>query len=98
LTGSERAALEARLRRLEVLDKTSGSSLLAVQAALSLQRFKADLNQYKIRVVRDNELIVVIFTDKNLKPGTRGYTPGRPGFEVALEPPTLRVIRANFIR
>jgi len=89
-----------KLNQTKILDSIQGSSLLAIRAAtpVFLQSYKAELADYKVEVLRDGESKVVIFADKDRKPGIRGHRAGRPGFEVELKPDDLKVLRSNFLR
>ncbi len=98
LTSHELRVLASDPSRTRVVDKLQGSSFLAIQAAMEVfQRHNPDLAQYRIEVVRDGDLVVVVFTDKDRPAGARGGG-GRPGFEVALDPRDRHVVRSNFSR
>lgn len=87
--------------RVQVLDSIQGGCFLAIRAAMPVFRQRASpdhLVQYRIGVVRDNDTVVAVFTDKAREPTSRGSQGGRPGFEVAMDPSDLRVLRANFVK
>jgi hypothetical protein len=89
--------LLSNTNRIKV-DTIQGSSFLAIGAAMEIfRRYEPDLVKYRIEVVRDGDSLVVIFTDKDRLPGTRGSI-GLPGFEVAFDARDRRVLRSNFIR
>lgn len=92
--------LMAKIKQVEVLDSIEGNSLRVIEAAVGVfqQRHKPDLAQYKITVVGKGTSVVVIFTDKDRQPGTRGSAGARPGFEVELNPLDLRVLGSHFVR
>jgi hypothetical protein len=99
LKAAELHALTSRTGEVTVVDTVQGSSLQSIQTAAAVfQRHNPDLSQYKITVMSDRGSIVVVFTDKRGKPGTRGNPGVLPGFEVALDPHDLRVLRSSFIR
>jgi hypothetical protein len=90
-----------RLEQITTLDKIQGVHYpqIRVAANVFLERLPAaDLAKYKISVVRDGESLVVIFTDKDRDPMTRGHNPKCPEFEVELNQVDLTVRRANFLR
>jgi hypothetical protein len=58
----------------------------------------ADLPRYTVEVLRDGDAVVVLFTHEEIPPGTFGAVPGKPGFEVTLDPDTLAVRQAHFSR
>ena len=100
MDAAEVEALLSRLPEIKTAANILGPSLLAVQTAVAvfLNRTQQDLNAYKIEVVRDGDTVVVIFSDKDLVPGTRGIRVGRPGFEVAMRPSDLKVVRSQYTR
>jgi hypothetical protein len=100
LSSQEVQSLLADLEKLEVLDTLQGQNYLAAYtAALAFQRKReADLTQYQIKVVRERGSLVVIFVDKDRKPGMRGGGGRIPGFEVNLDPKDLQVLKAHFLR
>jgi hypothetical protein len=84
---------------LKLVDRVDGQYIEVIAAAVEVfEQKNPDLVQYRIEVVRDNELLLVIFTDRNLPPDTLGSTSRHAGFEVALDPDSLRVIRSNFVK
>lgn len=98
LNPDELSALLSNLDRVDPVDELTGSSLLAIRAALDVfNQHGPDLSRYKIVVVRDGESKVVLFSDKDLQPGSRGSVQV-PGFEVELNPHDLEVLRSNFVR
>jgi hypothetical protein len=102
LNARDLSALLAKLNQLTTLEKIQGRSLLAIRAAeeVFLSRDpKADLARYKVEVLREGDSVLVIFVDKDRKPGTRGTAAGQaPGFEVELKANDLSFVRANFSR
>jgi len=91
----------SKLGQAKQLEKIGGRSFLAMRtgAEVFLQRDNADLRRYIIEVVSDENKLVVTFTAKDKKPGTRGSgVPGTPGFEVELNPQHLTVLDAYFVR
>jgi hypothetical protein len=82
----------------EMLDTIQGTSLIVIEIAARVFRDnKLDLRDYRVTVMRDGDSRVVIFTDKNAKPGGRGNAGVRPGLEVEIDR-SLHVVRSNFIR
>lgn len=77
-----------------------GKTFLAIQAALvPFQSQKLEVAFYRIKVMQEQEHVVVVFIDKSSPRDFRGRgTPGpRPGFEVRLDSGTLRILSSNFI-
>ncbi|MEX2188696.1 MAG: hypothetical protein WD875_17945 [Pirellulales bacterium] len=100
LKASEIAALLANVDETETLDRIRGGSLRPIEkgAATFLTRFDADLAEYRIKLMENDKSLVAIFTDKDRKPGTKGHTPKRPGYEVEMKAKDLTVVRSNFLR
>jgi hypothetical protein len=100
LSARELAAIRSSPSRFAVLDTIDGSLFRAIQVARKafFRRYKPDLTQYQIKVVRERSSVVIIFADKDWQAGTRGMSAGRPGFEVELNASDLRVLRSSFIR
>lgn len=67
------------------------------QAMRWVQQERDDLSGYKIELVREGPALIVLFSAQQREVGTRGSL-GLPGFEVEIEPDTLRVVRANRVR
>ena len=85
--------------KVELVDSIEGTSFLAISAALpSFEANQARLADYRIKVVRDGNTLIVVFTDKNDPGAVRGSAGKRPAFEVALDPKDLHVIRSNYVR
>lgn len=81
-----------------MLDKIQGSSFLAIRAAMkAFQVHNPDLAQYRIEVVREGDVVSVLFADKDRADGTRGSV-GQSGFEVDLNPRDWSVVRSHFVR
>lgn len=98
LNAQDLKALTSDRTRIKVVDTIQGSNFLAMRVAVEVfRRHDLDLIQYRIEVVRDGDSLVVLFTDKERRPGTRGSV-GRPGFEVAMDPIDRHVTRSNFVR
>ena len=96
----------ARLSRIDLAAKPvkiQGNSVRAIRVAEGVMRTripKADLAKYKIDVLREGDSLLVLFEDKDRKPGTRGIVPGRPpSFErMTLKADDLTVQRSSFSR
>ena len=99
LSAGDVNTLVTRLDQLKILDRIQGANYppVAVAAAVFKPR-KPEWTAYKIDVVRDGESVVVIFLDKDRKPGTRGGGGVHPGFEVEMRPADLEVLRSNFVK
>ncbi len=93
-------ALLLKLDEIETLDRIRGQSLPPMEkgAATFLKQFDADLADYKIELVEDDESLVAIFADKDREDGTRGHNAKRPGYEVEMKAKDLAVVRSNFLR
>jgi hypothetical protein len=100
MSDREVADLISNLDQIKPQEQIKGRSLRAIGTAAEvfLRRCNADLARYKIEVVRDGDSLVVIFTGKDVPPGTFGNIPASPGFEVGLKPSDLTVLRSSFIR
>ncbi len=101
LPAKDVAALVARLDQIPTTERIRVGSLLAIrigQAEYLKNDPNLDLKNFKIEVVRDGDAVVVIFSDKDAPPGTRGINRQRPSFEVALKSTDRSVIRANYTR
>jgi len=99
LSGGELCALRSETGRVKVLDTIQGTSFAPIQAAIAVfRRHNPDLTQYKIAVVREGNSVVIIFTDRDERPGAVGNPGVRLGFEVELNVREMRVVRSNFIR
>ena len=99
LNAHDLSVLMSNTDHVKILDTVQGSSFLAIQAAVAVfQRYKPDLSQYKMAVVRDGNSLVVIFSDKGQQAGGLGSLGARPGFEVELDSQDLRVLRSHFTR
>ena len=93
------SALTAHTSSLKTIDVVQGSSFAPIQAASTVfQRHKLDLAHYKITLVRDGTALVVMFTDKDAKPGGRGSLGTHPGFEVELDSHGQQVLKSHFVR
>ena len=93
------STLIAHTSSLKTLDVVQGSSLAPIQAASTIfQRHKLDLAHYKITLVRDGTALVVMFTDKDAKPGGRGSLGTHPGFEVEMDSHGQHVLKSYFVR
>ena len=92
-------ALLSDHEHVTVLDRIEGSSLPFIEAAVAIfHKHNLDLSLYQIEVIRNRDLIVVTFTDKDQSTIVLGNPGGRLGFEVVLRPKDLHVVRSHFIR
>lgn len=85
----------------KVFDAVSVRSFLAMRAAYAefeRQRQHADVRSYSIKVVSESNNLIVIFAPETSNPRDRGNTATLPGYEVQLDPASLQVKRANFVR
>jgi hypothetical protein len=84
--------------QFHMLDPTLPYSVNAIRVASDVFReHNPDLNEYNVQVVRDRDVVVVVFVGKQRPQGTRGVG-AVPGFEVELDPSDLHVIRSHFVR
>ena len=87
--------------KLEEIDPREGRAPLAVQRAVQeLIKHKLDPAAYAVLTQRVDQLITVIFIDRNTRPdpnaiGSRGRV---PGFEVVVDEATLEVKKAYFVK
>ena len=80
-------------------DKILGSSFPPIQAATAVfSKRLSGLEHYGIKLVRQGTSLIVVFQDKDAKPGGRGNRGSRLGFEVELDSRDLKVLRSNFVR
>jgi len=99
LNATELRALLTNPDLVESVDSIRGRSFQSIQSAMEVfGKQNRDLSVYKIEVAWDGETIIVMFSDKDRLPGTMGNTPGRPGFEVVLDPEDLHVVKSYFLR
>ena len=99
LNTTQLRALLANPDRVKLVDSIRGRSFQSIQSAMEVfGKQNRDLSVYKIEVAWDGETIIVMFSDKDRLPGTMGNTPGRPGFEVVLDPEDLHVVKSYFVR
>lgn len=98
LNAHDLSVLRSDEDQIQLLDKIQGSSFLPIRKAVEIfQRHNPDLTQYNIKVVREGDSLVVLFSDKDRPAGIHGSI-GKPGFEVELNARDLTVIRSNFVR
>ncbi len=98
LNASDLRDVASNRERFKLVDSIEGTHFLAIRTAEEIFRaHKPDLNRYRIEVLRDGDLIIVVFSDKDRPAGTKGSV-GLPGFEVALDARDRRVRRSNFVR
>jgi hypothetical protein len=82
----------------KVLDTISGTSVLAIQAALpEISRAKIKLSEYRVRVAEHGSSIYVTCDDQ-AEPEGFGSSGGKPAFTVELSKGDLRIIRSYFAR
>jgi hypothetical protein len=85
--------------RFKVIDTISGTSVLAIQAALpAIGREKLKLSEYRVTVAEDGSSIYVMCEDPAKGPGVRGSSEARPEFVVELSKGDLRIIKSYFGR
>jgi hypothetical protein len=102
MTGPEVTEAVSKLDPAMVLDRLEGNTLLAIRAAedtFQSRNPQADLADYRIDVVREGDTLVVIYSDKERKPGARGIFRGQKlGFEVSLRAVDLTVLKSHFVK
>ncbi len=99
LSAAAAATLTSNTGAAKVADIISGTSLRPLLTAAEVfQKRVPDLSGYNVTLLRDGDSLVVTFTDKEAAAGGRGNPGQRPGFEVAMDPRDMRVLRSNFIR
>jgi hypothetical protein len=76
--------------------KENRAAIAAAGAALEKQHL--DMKDYNASVSRDGGALVISFTSRDAPEGARGSAGSRPGYEVELDPASLEVLRAHFIR
>jgi hypothetical protein len=83
----------------QVVDRLTGEGALAIQAATVefAKRYPADLANYNIEVLREGDVLKVLFDDRDLQPGTKG-SGARLGFAVELDANDRSVRRWQFVR
>ncbi len=98
LTPTERDMLQ---QRLEKAPGTSVSGKDFTNLSIAVREFRKrqlDVSLYRIELVQEGDLITAIFSDRQAVPGTLGIRTRVPGFEVAMEAPSGKVLSANFTR
>jgi hypothetical protein len=99
LTREQLETLLSRKHRAASSDKIQGSSFPVIQAATAVfSKRLSGLEHYGITLVRQGTSLVVVFQDRDTKPGGRGNTGSRSGFEVELDSRDMKVLRSNFVR
>jgi len=85
--------------RFKVIDTISGTSVLAIQAALpAIGREKLKLSEYRVTVAEDGSSIYVTCTDPAKGPEVRGGGGRMLGFTVELSKDDLRIIKSYYSR
>ena len=85
--------------RFKVIDTISGTSVLALQAALpEIERAKLKLSEYRVTVAEQGSTIHVMCEDPTKRPGVRGSSEERPEFFVVLSKGDLRIIKSYYGR
>jgi len=99
LNAPELDRLASATARVEVQDTIQVDSLPAITTAVDVfRRHNLELQAYRITLMSEGSSRVVAFADKDARPGGRGSTGGRPGFEVEMSSRDLSVRRSNFVR
>jgi hypothetical protein len=79
------------------LDPLNGRDYPAIERAVHALRDRGlRIEDYSVRIYREGERIVVVFSDHK-SPDTIKGSAGRPGFEVEMDS-QLPVMRSNFVR
>jgi hypothetical protein len=98
LSLEEANSLVSKLDQLKVVDRMQAINYPPMQIAVGVfLAEKLDLDGYKITVAKDGESVVVMFDDKDRKPGTKG-SGRRTGFNVVMRPPDFKVVRTSLVR
>ena len=99
LNAPELDRLSSAPARVQVLDTIQVDSLPAITTAVEVFRSRnLELQAYRITLLSEGGSRVVAFADKDTRPGGRGSTGGRPGFEVEMSSRDLSVLRSSFVR
>lgn len=99
LSGEETRRLMANAGESKPGKSVQGSNIALIElAAIEFARkLPIDLHLYVISLVEEGSALVVIFKDVKASPRVRG-SGGEPGFEVAFDRASGRMVRSNFIR
>jgi len=82
----------------------SGGNFQVIQTAVAefLKRRSSiggfNMLDYDIKLFSKDEVFIVLFQKAALSPGFRGSPEGFPGFEVEIEPSSLEIRKARFVR
>src|SRR5262249_46544576 len=86
-------------RPIKVIDTISGTSVLAIRAALpAFDRAKLKLSEYRVTVAEDDSSIYVACIDQDKSPGEYGSRDERPELSVELSKGDLRILKLHRIR
>jgi hypothetical protein len=85
--------------QLRVIDTISGTSVLAIRAALpAIDRAKLKLSEYRVTVAEDDSSIYVTCADPEADPKVDGSRDDKPTFTVELSRGDLRIVNSYYIR
>ncbi len=78
---------------------TEEQKLTAIRLANGeLLRRKLLVENYRINVQRENEIIYVIYMDKEVPEGARGVVGKHPALEVEISAEDMQLMRSYFVR
>jgi hypothetical protein len=86
-------------RPIKVIDTISGTSVLAIRAALpAFDRAKLKLAEYRVKVGEDDSSIYVSCSDPDKSPEFHGSRDERPELTVVLSKGDLRILKSYYNR
>lgn len=71
---------------------------VVIIALTELTRRGLDPRNYAARVTDSGDMMIVVFRDRDLPPGTRGVVPKHPTLEVEISAREKKVIKSYFAR